>query len=995
MTTPPSVEVLLEDATWLRALTRGLVRDTVHADDAAQEVWLSLLRDGVAPRAGLRAWLAGAARHAVSRSRRAEARRRTREQAVARPEGTPSTADVVEAFSTRLTVAEAVHELGEPFRETILLRYYEELSLKEIAARTGVSVPTASARVQRGLERLRWALERRFGASHGSGREARGWIGALRPLFEREVPARVPGLMAGLSLAAVATIVGVFFWTSHVSDATRSTGLAPAPRAEPEPELAADPLRHEADSRTLASDELVAARDTEARTRTKADSFESGSLRVRVLQSDGVPAIDLPVEARRGDALDPASPVLIQRTGALGELDLTDLEPGEWVLETPLGCETPVRVLAGRRTRTELRLAPGPALSGVVVDAVGQPVPHAGVWLSDRAAQVVTRDRLVRSVIPDEFITRADGHGAFRLETVGAARSIGARADGYAPSPATTLSKLGARELELRLVLGGPGGALSGVVCSPDGEPIAGATVTLDPGSREVALPDGRRFERVLPWLRTRTDALGRFLLRGLGPGARQLFVRAPDMAPWRAAVDLHAGTESSLVVALSRGAEVTGTVLDEQGTPLAGVLVWAASRPWSAPPDPLHALGVRSASDGSYRLRGIDAGPCWIGADGGAWGRASTAIVLGADGSETVHDVVLSAGCRLFGRVLDGEGRGLAGLIVGARPCSGWRVATTSTGEGGAFELTGLASEAHKLFVREGATALVRDLRVQPGPDEVRVRIDDALRPTASITGRVTSAEGGVLLPTGVRLVQAGGDRELELEPEPGVTDGFHVDGVPPGTWSVGFIFEDHPPHTLEDPQTFAPHQILNLGDLRLAPAGRLELDFIPPPGGFLFDLRVRVHEASGTLVHDLRVPDADARLPLSLAVRAGAIELRASAAGYAPIRRDMRIEARTTRRVALPFEPGVACRLRFTTPAGTAPPASIDIRVFDADSVLVLEGRLRAPIQDEGTDSVETIDLLPGPYTIQAHAMGLSASGDLEVHEGMPPILLPLAPR
>ncbi|MEE8468047.1 MAG: RNA polymerase sigma factor, partial [Planctomycetota bacterium] len=144
MTSPqtPTVEVLLADVKWVRGLARGLARDAVLGEDAAQEVWLSALRRTAAPRSTLRAWLAGATRHAVLKAYRSEGRRRAHEELAAKPERIQSTAQVVEGLSTQLSVAQAVHELQEPYRETILLRYYEDLPLKEIAVRMDAPLAT-------------------------------------------------------------------------------------------------------------------------------------------------------------------------------------------------------------------------------------------------------------------------------------------------------------------------------------------------------------------------------------------------------------------------------------------------------------------------------------------------------------------------------------------------------------------------------------------------------------------------------------------------------------------------------------------------------------------------------------------------------------------------------------------------------------------------------------------------------------------------------------
>jgi RNA polymerase sigma factor (sigma-70 family) len=53
---------------------------------------------------------------------------------------------------------EAVSSLGEPYRETVALRFYADLSLNEIASETGRPLGTVKTHLHRGLQRLRGAL---------------------------------------------------------------------------------------------------------------------------------------------------------------------------------------------------------------------------------------------------------------------------------------------------------------------------------------------------------------------------------------------------------------------------------------------------------------------------------------------------------------------------------------------------------------------------------------------------------------------------------------------------------------------------------------------------------------------------------------------------------------------------------------------------------------------------------------------------------------------
>ena len=52
----------------------------------------------------------------------------------------------------------AVSRLDEPYRETVMLRFYAELSLAEIAAETDRPIGTVKTHLFRGLARLRVAL---------------------------------------------------------------------------------------------------------------------------------------------------------------------------------------------------------------------------------------------------------------------------------------------------------------------------------------------------------------------------------------------------------------------------------------------------------------------------------------------------------------------------------------------------------------------------------------------------------------------------------------------------------------------------------------------------------------------------------------------------------------------------------------------------------------------------------------------------------------------
>src|SRR5262245_48236445 len=133
---------LLADASWVRALARALVADAATADDLAQETLLAALERGGDESPMPRRWLAAVLRNLARRAHRGDARRAARESATARPEALPSAHELVERAEGLRRLVALVLALEEPYRSTVLLRYVEELSPSEIAARQRVPVAT-------------------------------------------------------------------------------------------------------------------------------------------------------------------------------------------------------------------------------------------------------------------------------------------------------------------------------------------------------------------------------------------------------------------------------------------------------------------------------------------------------------------------------------------------------------------------------------------------------------------------------------------------------------------------------------------------------------------------------------------------------------------------------------------------------------------------------------------------------------------------------------
>jgi RNA polymerase sigma factor (sigma-70 family) len=171
------------------------------AEEITQTVFLRLARAIPQLRgdAELVAWLHRTTTHASIDLWRVETRRRTREQQAAVMQ---LDADENVAWNELAPVLdEALNELTDADRQTILLRFFERKSMRDLGALLGVSEDAAKMRVSRALERLRTQLN-----AHGIA----GGIGALGTLISsRAVEAAPTALLATLMCLSLPVPAGV------------------------------------------------------------------------------------------------------------------------------------------------------------------------------------------------------------------------------------------------------------------------------------------------------------------------------------------------------------------------------------------------------------------------------------------------------------------------------------------------------------------------------------------------------------------------------------------------------------------------------------------------------------------------------------------------------------------------------------------------------------------------------------------------------------------
>ena len=144
-------------------LAISILDDADDADDATQEVFVAALRalDSFRGDSSIKTWLFRIAVNVCrSRLQRAQSRGRLRQvlqslflQNQAHPES-----DAMQRESDS-ALWRAVHALDDKHRIPVILRYYHEMSVAEIAETLGVPVGTIHSRLNHARERLRTMLK--------------------------------------------------------------------------------------------------------------------------------------------------------------------------------------------------------------------------------------------------------------------------------------------------------------------------------------------------------------------------------------------------------------------------------------------------------------------------------------------------------------------------------------------------------------------------------------------------------------------------------------------------------------------------------------------------------------------------------------------------------------------------------------------------------------------------------------------------------------------
>lgn len=179
-------ETLLQER-WIRQLARALCRaDADEARDIAQQARIALWRRPPRDGAKVRSWLGSVMRNLVrNQGRDRQTRQRALQQAPA-PDPVPTPESLAARVQMHRRLGELVTALDEPFRQALLLRYYEGLSAADIARRLEIPAGTVRWRIKKALDTVRSALDQ----EHGGDRKR--WLSLLAPLASPDADAGVP-----------------------------------------------------------------------------------------------------------------------------------------------------------------------------------------------------------------------------------------------------------------------------------------------------------------------------------------------------------------------------------------------------------------------------------------------------------------------------------------------------------------------------------------------------------------------------------------------------------------------------------------------------------------------------------------------------------------------------------------------------------------------------------------------------------------------------------
>lgn len=721
----PQLAELTAEMAWLRRLARALLHGD-EAQDLAQDAWLVAATERPADGRPLRPWLSRVVRNLARMKVRGRARREARESASAATETEASPAELVQRVELQQLVAGEVLRLSEPYRSTLLLHYFEELTCAEIARRLGVPEGTVRRRLKVALDEIRARL-----AAH---ERTPGGLAVLAPLAGPALPSQpvtslAPGALVmkkvGIAVVVLILIVAAVLWSTRgeqtpSTGAEGSAGSAGGARSAGSAAASAgtNVSSHSAGFPAWLIQPDVKPRRIAGRVTFLGAPVAGASVELASVASEsGLVTAPRRTTTSAGEfdfGMQPALTWSVRasdagKAGTSVDVDLRNPRtvPSPDLLELPLGACTA-------------------AMFGTVRDASGGPI----VWAQ------IARLPDGRSAVPGGVTVKSNDVGAYELcvETRWpGVVSVEVSAEGYVAITGIAIVP-GRLRFDFALI---PEATVVGRVIRDDnGDPIVNAYVFVPPG------PPG---SDSAPLRGTFTDGSGHFRLDRMTAGRHLVFARAEGMSESPQATPAVVGvgqTSVEIEIRLEVGAVIRGTVVDGGRRPIAGALVAAT--------DPRVVATAVSQEDGSFVLTGVPRNEIRFTARPYDVVKPTTLQV-----SQAKHDgVILEVEplATIIGHVMRGK-QPVPGANIDLRGPNDRELRPISADGSGRFEARGLRPGPWSVYAEDtriGAFGGVPET-VQLGRGETKeVTIDITF--AASIAGRVIDQNGSAV--AGVTVV-------------------------------------------------------------------------------------------------------------------------------------------------------------------------------------------------------------------------------------------------
>ncbi|RMF74465.1 MAG: hypothetical protein D6738_06355 [Acidobacteria bacterium] len=675
------------------------------------------------------------------------------------------------------------------------------------------------------------------------------------------------------------------------------------------------------------------------------------------------------------------------------------LPDGPWVRVGPL-----------RGTGLRVAVDAGPHVRVQVVDAAGAPAARAVLLAGgeERGESiplgVTAEDGTTELTVPAGggpfSLIALDARGVTARRRIRPADPESAAAGGKRPAPPLTLALPRAARLVGR------------VIDASTGAPIAGAAVW-----------PGEDLTRV-----ARTGGDGRFVIEGLEPGGVRLnAVAAGYVRPGNETLAT-VGDERlpPPTIALHPGAFVAGRVVDADGRPVAGALLTATPRP--VPGSFRITIGAarspdnraESGADGGFRLGPLDPRASWdlIATAPGFARTRRPAPRLEPRRTTDGMRVVLERGARIAGRVLDDQGRPVAGALVratveprgerrrgmvvrmlaGAAP----EPLETISATDGTFVVDSLSPGRWRLSIAASgfARATVEGLDVAEG-DAVVEAGDVVLAPGETLAGVVLDETGAPVDGAEVRVLEPergprrgamrlfGGGERTPPDAVTGPDGWFTVADLAPGrpvdveVTRRGYVDASLPRVGIPRPEPL---------EIRLVAASTVSGRVLDPEGRPVADATVMLERRRAVMrggfsaviqmAEDTRT-DQDGAFRFE-GVEPGKIQLSAQATDFRSATREFTVtEGEDLEDVVLPLEPAATVTGHVTRPDGSP---AIGVWVGPVAGGETVRGPARTAAPTDGDGAFVLSGLEPGPVSLEARDdAGLRTVRDVDLEPGL----------